>query len=379
MDFDSLYDELRDPLTRRIERVVGDPRTAEDLRQEAFARAWTSAPRDAGHGQMRAWLHRTAHNLAVDELRRRRVRDWVPYDDELAPAFEDGDADERIAAREALAALTPHDRFLLLMRFEGGLSHAEIGQLLGIGADAARKRVARARTALAAAHRKVTPRERPLVLVLVGDEDLAPYESWINAAGGEARPLDTTRFERQLASADALVITGSETDIHPGLYGEPVRGSVGDLDLARDRRDLAAVRAALLQDVPLVGVCRGHQLLNIALGGTLHQDIARTPHTDLGGRRGRALCHRGEEHPIRTGSRTLARRVLGRGATVASCHHQAAKRVGDGLRATSVSPDGVVETLELPQRRFAIGVQWHPEVGGSASESLASALVEAAR
>jgi putative glutamine amidotransferase len=371
MDFETLYDELRDPLTRRIERLVGDPRTAEDLRQEAFARAWSSAPRDAGHGHMRAWLHRTAHNLAVDELRRRRVRDWVPFEDELAPAFEGGDPDERIAARDALARLTPHDRFLLLMRFEGGLSHAEIGQLLGIGPDAARKRVARARTALAAAHREVTPRERPLVLVLVGDEDPVPYESWIHAAGGEARRLDTARFERQLASADALVITGSDTDIHPGLYGEPVRGSVGDLDLARDRRDLAAVRAALLQDVPLVGVCRGHQLLNIALGGTLHQDIS--------GRRGRALCHGGDEHPIRTGSRTLARRVLGRGATVASGHHQAAKRVGRGLRATSVSPDGVVETLELPTRRFALGVQWHPEGGGSASASLASALVEAAR
>lgn len=371
MDLETLYAELRDPLTRRMERLVGDPRTAEDLSQEAFARAWTSAPRDAGHGHLRAWLHRTAHNLAVDELRRRRVRDWLPYEDGLAPAFEEADSDERIAAREALARLSAHERFLLLMRFEGGLSHAEIGQLLGIGADAARKRVARARAALAAVHREVTPRERPLVLVLVGEEDPLPYERWIHAAGGEARRLDTARFERQLASADALVITGSNTDIHPGLYGEPVRGSVGDLDLARDRRDLAAVRAALVQDVPLVGVCRGHQLLNIALGGTLHQD--------LGGRRGRALCHREAEHSIRTGSRSLARRVLGRAATVSSGHHQAAKRIGPGLRATSASPDGVVETLELPTRRFALGVQWHPETESRPGGSLAAALVEAAR
>ena len=372
MDLELLYHELRDPLTRRLERLVGDPRTAEDLRQEAFARAWTSAPRDAGHGHLRAWLHRTAHNLAIDELRRRGLRESVPYEDGIAPPFEDGDADERIAAREAVERLSAHERFLLLMRFEGGLSHAEIGQLLGVSEDAARKRVARARAALAAAHREVTPRERPLVLVLVAENDSAPYDRWIAAAGGEARRLDTRRFERQLASADALVITGSDTDIHPGLYGEPVRGSLGDLDLERDRRDLAAVRAALIQDVPVVGVCRGHQLLNIAMGGTLHQDIA--------GRR-RGLCHREAEHAIGTGSRTLARRVLGRSATVASGHHQAVRRIGRGLAATSASPDGVVETLELPGRRFAIGVQWHPEMQAAAPASVAlgSALVEAAR
>jgi putative glutamine amidotransferase len=373
MDLETLYDELRDPLTRRIQRLVGDPGTAEDLRQEAFARAWKSAPRDAGHGHLRAWLHRTAHNLAVDELRRRSVRGWLPYEDGIAPPFADADADERIAAAEAVARLSAHERFLLLMRFEGGLSHAEIGQLLGIGEDAARKRVARARAALAAAHRAVTPRERPLVLVLVGDDEPAGYERWIRAAGGEPRALDVPRFERQLASADALVVTGSNTDIHPGLYGEPVRGSVGDLDLARDRRDLAAVRAALLQDVPLVGVCRGHQLLNIATGGTLHQDI--------GGGRRRGLCHREAEHSISTGPRTLARRLLGRSATVASGHHQAAKRIGRGLNASSASPDGVVEALELPRHRFALGVQWHPESQGSAEAGahLAAALVEAAR
>ena len=211
MDFESLYDELRDPLTRRLERLVGDARTAEDLRQEAFARAWKSGPRDAGRGHMRAWLHRTAHNLAIDELRRRRTRDWVPYDDELAPAFYDADPEERIAAREALERLSAHERFLLLMRFEGGLSHAEIGKLLEIGEEAARKRVARARAALAEAHREVTPRERPLVLVLLGDERAEPYERWIRAAGGDPRVLDLERFERQLASADGLVITGSHT------------------------------------------------------------------------------------------------------------------------------------------------------------------------
>ena len=373
MDLESVYHELRDPLTRRLERMVGDPRTAEDLRQEAFARAWKSAPRHAAHGHLRGWVHRTAHNLAVDELRRRGLRDVLAYDDELAASAPAADADERLAAAEALETLTAHERLVLLLRFEAGLSHAELGQVLAISEDAARKRVARAREALAAAQRRSAPRERPLVLVLMGDDDPSPYRSWIEAAGGEPRLVDVERFERGLMSADALVVSGSHTDIHPALYGQPNEASVGDLSLERDRRDLGAVRAALAQDVPIVGICRGHQLLNIAFGGTLDQDI--------GSRREPTLVHREAEHAVTTAPQSLARRLLGRGATVTSGHHQAARAIGRGLRVSSTSPDGVVEMLELPSRRFAMGVQWHPErqSADTAGGRLAAALVEAAR
>ncbi len=340
MDLESVYHELRDPLTRRLERMVGDPRTAEDLRQEAFTRAWKSAPRDAGRGHLRAWVHRTAHNLAVDELRRRGVREMVTYDDELAIHAATSEADDRFDAVEALETLTPHERLVLLLRFEAGLSHAELGRLLAISEEAARKRVSRARDALAAAQRRIAPRERPLVLVLLGDEDPAPYRSWIEAGGGEPRLLDAERFERELIGADALVITGSETDIHPELYGQANRGAVGDLDLERDRRHLGALRAALTHDVPIVGICRGHQLLNIAFGGTLDQDI--------GSRRGSTLVHREAEHAVATGPRSLARRLLGRGASVTSGHHQAALRVGRGLRVTSASPTAWSRRLSCP-------------------------------
>src|ERR687897_1907969 len=97
-----LFLELERPLTHRLQRMVGDPGAAEDLRQEAFARAWTSAPRDADRDHLRAWVHRTARNLAVDHLRRRAVRDWVPFADETIGATPDPDPDERIAAREEL-------------------------------------------------------------------------------------------------------------------------------------------------------------------------------------------------------------------------------------------------------------------------------------
>lgn len=361
-----LFDELHGPLTRRLQRMVGDPAAAEDLRQEAFARAWASAPPEADRDHLRAWLHRTARNLAVDHLRRRHVRDWVPMVDETIASTPDPDPDARIAAREALDRLTPHERLLLLLRFEGGLSLAEIGRLLDISEEAARKRVARARAALAAAHKEVTPRERPLILVLAAaTEDPAPYGRWIGAAGGEARVLDRDAFERQLASADGLVLTGSQIDIHPALYGQPQIASQGELDLDRDRRDLAALRAALAQDVPIIGVCRGHQLLNIASGGTLNQDV--------GG-------HDRAAHSVGTTAGSVARRVLGRGGEVCSEHHQSVRRLGRGLRVTAMSHDGVVESIEMPHRSFAIGVQWHPEdeEGGEASGRLAEALVRAA-
>src|SRR5215213_5465447 len=145
---EDLFTELELPLTRRLTRIVGDHGTAEDLRQEAFARAWTSAPRDADRDHLRAWVHRTARNLAVDHLRRRSVRDWVPFSDETVGSTPDPDPDAAIAAREVLDRLTPHERLLLLLRFEGGLSLAEIGTLLDISEDAARKRVARARSSL---------------------------------------------------------------------------------------------------------------------------------------------------------------------------------------------------------------------------------------
>src|SRR3954447_3302777 len=195
---EDLFNELTHPLTRRLTRIVGDPAAAEDLRQEAFARAWTSAPRDADPDHLRAWVHRTARNLAVDHLRRRSVRDWVPFADETVGAPPEADPEAGIVAREALGRLSAHERLLLLLRFEGGLSLAEIGTLLDISEDAARKRVARARASLAAAHQQVTPRERPLVLVLAAhDEDPVRYQRWIDGAGGQARVLDRDRFERQ--------------------------------------------------------------------------------------------------------------------------------------------------------------------------------------
>jgi gamma-glutamyl-gamma-aminobutyrate hydrolase PuuD len=121
--------------------------------------------------------------------------------------------------------------------------------------------------------------------------------------------------------------------------------------------------------VPILGVCRGTQLLNILAGGDLVQ------HLDAAG----PFANHGEPHPVETAAGSLVRGPLGARGSVCSIHHQAVGRLGRGLRVAARAPDGLIEALEVPGRRFALGVQWHPERDSApASARLAEALVEAA-
>jgi putative glutamine amidotransferase len=350
-------------VTARLRRIVDDPAVAEDLCQETLVRAWRGAPRELPPERLRAWLHRTATNLAFDELRRRARRDEIGYDDALTGA---GATDASVAGadvRDALGALTPHQRLVLLLRFEQGLSLRELGDLLDIGEDAARKRVARAREAFADALREVRAHDsRPTVLVLMGREEPDAYTRWLERAGARVRIHGPDKAGLDLAGADALVLSGSTTDVHPRTYGEAVDPRCVDPDLNRDLRDLAALRIALRDDIPIVGVCRGSQLLSVLFGGSLSQHVEH---------------HEGDRpHPVATASRSSARRALGTGVEVVSDHHQAVRRLGRGLRVTATAPDGMIEAVEVPGRRLALGLQWHPERGGG--EALADLLVDAA-
>jgi gamma-glutamyl-gamma-aminobutyrate hydrolase PuuD len=168
-----------------------------------------------------------------------------------------------------------------------------------------------------------------------------------------------------------MVLSGAHTDVHPGVYGQRPRVALdGEPDLARDRRDVGAMRTALAGDIPIVGICRGHQLLNVLSGGTLFQDLKED-----GG-----LPHAYERHDVRTAGDSSARALFGRDPSVSSFHHQAVSKLGRDLRVTAVSPDGVVETVERTDRRFAIGVQWHPQgdPDSKPSKMLAEALLEQA-
>jgi anthranilate synthase component 2/putative glutamine amidotransferase len=358
------------PLHRRLARMLGDPHAAEDVCQEALGRAWASAPRDAPTAHVRAWLHRTATNLGVDELRRRRVRRAAPLDEALDAGGDGAAAEAALHVREALGRLTAHERLLLLLRFEAGLSHREVAELLDLAEPAARKRLQRARRAFAAAMRATAQGDRPRVALLVADGAPDSCEAWLAEAGAAVTVLDPAAAGLTLAGADAFVLSGSTRDLHPRLYGQAPGPLVLGADLARDRRDLALVRQALADDVPVVGVCRGGQLINVALGGSLWQDLGPS-----------SVAHPTDEpHAIRTGRGTPLRDVVGPHAAVGGAHHQAVRRLGRGVRPTAVSADGVVESIDVPARRFAHGVQWHPESPASpvAGPLLAEALVRAA-
>lgn len=376
MGIETVFEEQGQRLTRRLQRMVGSRETAEDLCQEAFLRAWRSAPRGLTAERQTAWLHRTARNLAIDELRRRRLVDLEPLSepvDERSGGGGSGGGGE-VCAREALGALTAHERLVLLLRFEAGLSHAEIGALLDISAEAARKRVERARRAFVLALRQMEADPRPLILLRCGEHaDLPLYRRWLEAAGARTQVTDARRVERDLLRAQGLVLGGSYTDVDPGVYGESPRTAIHRPDRGRDREDLRVLRGALRSGVPMVGVCRGHQLLNVAFGGSLYQDLREDGATEE--------PHWRTPHAIETAPGGLARRVLGSRSEVASEHHQAVRRVGGALGVTARASDGVVEMVELARPVLGVGLQWHPEhpESGAAGRQVAEALVEAGR
>ncbi len=361
MSLEATFRAERPALRRRLRWMTGDPETAEDICQETFLRAWTRAPRDAPAPVLAAWLRRTATNLALDELRRRARRPAADLD-HLASASPDGAAE-----REALASLPLPDRAVLALRFQAGLTLRELGSVLGISEDAARKRVARARARLRTALDEQRADPLPLVLLLVREDEAEPYAGWLEAAGARVRIQRDAVRERDVLFADALVVSGSLSDVHPGIYGEaPGPHLSGTPDLRRDWRDLGALRSALGANLPLLGVCSGHQLLNVASGGTLHQHLRED------------MPHTGDEHPVHAQGRL--RGVVGARMRVRSDHHQGVRRVGARLRVTATSPDGLVEGIERADRRFAVGVQWRPQAAPDEppNRRLAEALVEAA-
>jgi len=373
MDLEALLHSEQPALERRLRRLVGDPELAADLRQETLLRAWRALPRDLARGRQRAWLHRTATNVAIDALRARGRAAEVALDGALALAALPGEPAEAEGVREALRAVTPHERLVLLLRFEGGLSLREIGLLLDLSEEAARKRVARARAAFTRAWRAVRAGGPPLVLLVEGEGRPGPYRRWLEGWGARVRVLRRDRLEREVATADALVFCGSFADVDPSTYGERPNGPLRATDPERDRSDVAALRLALREGVPLVGVCRGAQLLNVALGGTLHQDLAAE---GVG-----ALDHDDAVHDVALGPGSRLRELLGPRTAVRSVHHQAVKTLGRGLRTTGRGPDGVVEGIELPGRRLALGLQWHPEEpeAGRDGARVAEAILAASR
>ena len=200
------------------------------------------------------------------------------------------------------------------------------------------------------------------------------YSLTVAAAGGLAvlLPPDDAAAEEPgelLDLVDGLLLAGG-SDIDPGSYGARPHPETGATWPERDRFELALTHAALERDMPVLGVCRGMQMLNVALGGTLVQHM---PDYELHRHTPGAFS----DHDVRLAEGSLAARVVGAERTaVKSHHHQGLEELGEGLVAVGWSDD-TVEAIELPDKRFALGVLWHPEE--DERSNVVGALVEAAR
>ncbi len=207
----------------------------------------------------------------------------------------------------------------------------------------------------------------PTVAILVGLEPELRYSlhrgyaDAVWAAGGvplvitpPPTHVELDAFVEAVVACDALLLTGGG-DVDPGAYGEHARVELMSVDANRDRAELAATRTALEARLPVLGICRGIQLLAVAHGGALHQDLA----TD-----GFVGHHWDEErqhevvHAIEVEAGTAAASVVPVDRLVNSIHHQGVRLPGDGLTVTARSEDGVTEALEGDK---VLGVQWHPE------------------
>jgi anthranilate synthase component 2/putative glutamine amidotransferase len=207
------------------------------------------------------------------------------------------------------------------------------------------------------------------------DASLVPhdYVAAVERAGG--RPLlvppSTDGVEETLDALDGLVFSGGP-DLDPALYGHDAHPETTDVAPARDTAELELLRAALARDLPVLAICRGSQLLNVALGGDLVQHLPDV----LGDDTHKQVPGVFAEHDVEIDEGSRLGTLLGPGTGVKSHHHQGFGRIGDGLEPTARAADGTVEALEERSRRFALGVLWHPEAGDDGR--LFEALVEEA-
>jgi putative glutamine amidotransferase len=207
----------------------------------------------------------------------------------------------------------------------------------------------------------------------------AIYIEGVNRGGGTVvllppQPDGDQVAERVLDGLDGLVITGGR-DVDPTAYGQPRHASTDEPVGNRDQWEFTLVRAALRRGLPLLGICRGAQVLNVALGGTLHQNLpdvlGHTRH-----QQGNAVF---STSSVQTVPDTRLAALIGDHSDAQCYHHQAIDRLGDGLVASARdTTDGVIEAVELPGDPFVLAVQWHPEERLD-DIRLFSGLVEAAR
>ncbi len=200
------------------------------------------------------------------------------------------------------------------------------------------------------------------------------YVEQVEAAGGRALlvPPSEEAVGETLDVLDGLLFSGG-SDIDPEPYGQDAHPETTGIRAERDRAELALLAAALERDMPVLAVCRGSQVLNVARGGDLVQHLPEV----VGDERHKHTPGVFADHDVDVHEGTRLAALLGERAPVKSHHHQGFGRLGEGLVEAARADDGTIEAVEDPSKRFALGVLWHPEAGEDAA--LFRALVDEAR
>jgi len=187
----------------------------------------------------------------------------------------------------------------------------------------------------------------------------AAYVRAIERAGGVPLLVPPgAAYDETLDRVDGIVFSGG-SDLDPELYGASAHEETVGIFRERDDYELGLMRAALERDVPVLAICRGSQVLNVALGGDLEQHVPDRVGTDVHKETPGVFA----EHDVTVLPETRLGEILGDRVDVKSHHHQGYGQLGSGLREAARAPDGTVEALEDPSRRFTLGVLWHPEEG----------------
>ncbi len=205
------------------------------------------------------------------------------------------------------------------------------------------------------------------VIGIAACRKLEDYKQAILHVGGEPRVLEVgTAIEAALAGVGGLMLAGGG-DVAPSRYGDPQHETVELAEAGRDEFELALIAAARARNLPIFAICRGVQVLNVAGGGTLVQDIpsqipgALDHSLAVPAHEAYALAHEIWIEKDSLLARLMRERIVDDGCEVNSRHHQAVKQVAKGFVVSATAPDGVIEAIEDPAAHFCLGVQWHPE------------------